>query len=143
MPRGTDLTRQLLGTFSDTNEAMKSELVVATIRSVSNGVVGVVLLQALALGVGFLSSTCQQQVFWLCWCCFWCAATAVGLVVLPVLAWVWLSSDGGTLANALGTAFVGGRCSRWLTEAAFVGQGRGDTHARRVDWFPVAWRLKV
>ena len=30
------------------------ELVVATIRSVSNGVVGVAFLQALALGIGFL-----------------------------------------------------------------------------------------
>lgn len=47
--------RRLVGTFADHERGEEiHELVVATIRSVSNGVVGVAFLQALALGIGFL-----------------------------------------------------------------------------------------
>ena len=67
MPLGAEQTRQLLGTFADHRRGDEiQELVVATIRSVSNGVVGVAFLQALALGVVFSLWMCQRQVSWLC-----------------------------------------------------------------------------
>ena len=45
----------MLATFTGATRGEEiQELVVATVRSVSNGVVGVAFLQALALGIGFL-----------------------------------------------------------------------------------------
>ena len=53
--KGGHQIKQLLGTFADHQRGDEmQDLVVATIRSVSNGVVGVAFMQALALGVGFL-----------------------------------------------------------------------------------------
>ncbi len=106
--RGTDLTRQLLGTFADHQRGDEiQELVVATIRSVSNGVVGVAFLQALALGVGFLALDVPAAgVLALLVLFLGVLQLPSALVVLPVLAWVWLSSDGGTVTNALGTAYL-------------------------------------
>ena len=106
--RGTDFTRQLLGTFTSHQRGDEIQtLVVATIRSVSNGVVGVAFLQALALGVGFLALDVPAAgVLALLVLFLGVLQLPSSLVVLPVLAWVWLSSDGGTLANALGTIYL-------------------------------------
>jgi predicted PurR-regulated permease PerM len=106
--RGTDLTRQLLGTFTSHQRGDEIQtLVVATIRSVSNGVVGVAFLQALALGVGFLALDVPAAgVLALLVLFLGVLQLPSSLVVLPVLAWVWLSSGGGALANALGTIYL-------------------------------------
>ena len=106
--RGTDLTRQLLGTFTSHQRGDEIQtLVVATIRSVSNGVVGVAFLQALALGVGFLALDVPAAgVLALLVLFLGVLQLPSSLVVLPALAWVWLSSGGGALANALGTIYI-------------------------------------
>ena len=106
--RGAEQTRQLLGTFADHWRGDEiQELVVATIRSVSNGVVGVAFLQALALGVGFLALDVPAAgVLALLVLFLGVLQLPSALVVLPVLAWIWLSSDGGTVANAIGTAYL-------------------------------------
>jgi len=106
--RGTDLTRQLLGTFTSHQRGDEIQtLVVATIRSVSNGVVGVAFLQALALGVGFLALDVPAAgVLALLVLFLGVLQLPSSLVVLPALAWVWLSSGGGALANALGTIYL-------------------------------------
>ena len=106
--RGAEQTRQLLGTFADHGRGDEiQELVVATIRSVSNGVVGVAFLQALALGVGFLALDVPAAgVLALLVLFLGVLQLPSALVVLPVLAWIWLSSDGGTVANAIGTAYL-------------------------------------
>ena len=105
---GAEQTRQLLGTFADHGRGDEiQELVVATIRSVSNGVVGVAFLQALALGVGFLALDVPAAgVLALLVLFLGVLQLPSALVVLPVLAWIWLSSDGGTVANAIGTAYL-------------------------------------
>ena len=106
--RGAEQTRQLLGTFADHGRGDEiQELVVATIRSVSNGVVGVAFLQALALGVGFLALDVPAAgVLALLVLFLGVLQLPSALVVLPVLAWIWLSSDGGTVANAIGTTYL-------------------------------------
>ena len=106
--RGAEQTRQLLGTFADHGRGDEiQELVVATIRSVSNGVVGVAFLQALALGVGFLALDVPAAgVLALLVLFLGVLQLPSALVVLPVLAWIWLASDGGTVANAIGTAYL-------------------------------------
>ena len=106
--RGGEQTRQLLGTFTDHRRGDEiQELVVVTIRSVSNGVVGVAFLQALALGVGFLALDVPAAgVLALVALFLGVLQLPSALVVLPVLAWIWLSSDGGTVANAVGTAYL-------------------------------------
>ncbi len=106
--RGAEQTRQLLGTFADHRRGDEiQELVVATIRSVSNGVVGVAFLQALALGVGFLALDAPAAgVLALLVLFLGVLQLPSALVVLPVLAWIWLSSDGNNLANAVGTIYL-------------------------------------
>ena len=101
--------RQLLGTFADHQRGDElQDLVVATIRSVSNGVVGVAFLQALALGVGFLMLDVPAAgVLAL-------AVLFLGVlqlpsslfVVFPVLAWVWLAGEASMVANVLGTVYL-------------------------------------
>jgi len=100
--------RQLLGTFTDHERGDEmQELVVATIRSVSNGVVGVAFLQALALGVGFLMLDVPAAgVLALAVLFLGVLQLPSALVVFPVLAWVWLAGDGSMVANVLGTVYL-------------------------------------
>ena len=105
---GANRSRQLLGTFADHERGDEIQtLVVATIRSVSNGVVGVAFLQALALGVGFWPWAFRRRACWRCSCSsFGVLQLPSALVVLPALAWVWLVGDGGTVGNAIGTLYL-------------------------------------
>ena len=83
------------------------QLSVATMRSVATGVIGVAVIQALLLGVGFL----------------WAGVPAAGvlavvtlfigiiqlpalLITLPVLAWLWSSGDGSTAMNGIITVYL-------------------------------------
>ncbi|GIR69730.1 MAG: hypothetical protein CM15mP74_09810 [Halieaceae bacterium] len=66
---GANRSRQLLGTLADHERGDEIQtLVVATIRSVSNGVVGVAFLQALALGSAFWPWAFRQRACWRCSC---------------------------------------------------------------------------
>ena len=106
--QGAHLMGRLLGTFADHQRGEElQDLVVATIRSVSNGVVGVAFLQALALGIGFLVIDVPAAgVLALAVLFLGVLQLPSTLVVLPVLAWMWLGSDGSTLGNALGTLYL-------------------------------------
>ena len=105
---GANRSRQLLGTFADHERGDEIQtLVVATIRSVSNGVVGVAFLQALALGVGFLAlGVPAAGVLALLVLFLGVLQLPSALVVLPALAWIWLVGDGGTVGNAIGTLYL-------------------------------------
>ncbi len=87
--------------------AQLQQLSVATMRSVATGVIGVAVVQALLLGVGFL----------------WADVPAAGvlavvtlfigiiqlpalLITLPVLAWLWTSGDGSTAMNGVITVYL-------------------------------------
>ena len=106
--RGTVLTRQLLGTLASHERGDEIQaLIVATVRSVSNGVVGVAFLQALALGLGFLALDVPAAgVLALLVLFLGVLQLPSSLVVLPAIAWVWLSGDGGNLGNTVGTAYL-------------------------------------
>ena len=105
---GGQQMRRLLMTFSDPARGEEiHELVVATIRSVSNGVVGVAVLQALSLGVGFLVLDVPAAgVLALVVLFLGVVQLPSSLVVLPVLAWLWLAADGSTLSHVLGTIYL-------------------------------------
>lgn len=106
--QGAQQMRRLLMTFSDPERGDEiHELVVATIRSVSNGVVGVAFLQALALGVGFLVLDVPAAgVLALVVLFLGVLQLPSAIVVIPVLAWIWLGTDGATLGNILGTGYL-------------------------------------
>ena len=105
---GGQQMRRLLVTFSDPARGEEiHELVVATIRSVSNGVVGVAVLQALALGVGFLVLDVPAAgVLALLVLFLGVIQLPSSLVILPVLAWLWLVADGSTVTHVLGTIYL-------------------------------------
>ena len=105
---GANRSRQLLGTLADHERGDEIQtLVVATIRSVSNGVVGVAFLQALALGVGFLAlGVPAAGVLALLVLLLGVLQLPSALVVLPALAWIWLVGDGGTVGKAIGTLYL-------------------------------------
>lgn len=106
--QGGEQMRRLVGTFADHERGEEiHELVVATIRSVSNGVVGVAFLQALALGIGFLMLDVPAAgVLALVVLFLGVLQLPSAVVVLPVLAWLWLGGEGSTLGNAVGTLYL-------------------------------------
>ena len=106
--QGAVQMRRLMMTFSDPERGDEiHELVVATIRSVSNGVVGVAFLQALALGVGFLVLDVPAAgVLALVVLFLGVLQLPSSLVVFPVLAWLWLAADGSMLGHILGTIYL-------------------------------------
>ena len=106
--QGANQARRMLATFTDATRGEEiQELVVATVRSVSNGVVGVAFLQALALGIGFLilgvpaAGLLALLVLFL-----GVLQLPSSLVVLPVIVWIWLVSGIPTIAAALGSAYL-------------------------------------
>lgn len=106
--KGANQARRMLGTFADAERGEEiQELVVATVRSVSNGVVGVAFLQALALGVGFLAlGVPAAGVLALLVLFLGVLQLPSSLVVLPVLAWIWLASGIPTVMAVLGSIYL-------------------------------------
>ena len=106
--QGGEQMRRLIGTFADHDRGEEiHDLVVATIRSVSNGVVGVAFLQALALGIGFLVLDVPAAgVLALVVLFLGVLQLPSSLVVFPVLAWMWLVGEGSTLGNVIGTLYL-------------------------------------
>lgn len=81
-------------------------LAVATTRSVAAGVVGVAFIQAVLFGVGFLLADVPAAGL------LALAALVLGIVQIPALiftvpaiAWLWLGSDHGTIANTVFTVY--------------------------------------
>ena len=83
------------------------ELSVATVRSVTSGVIGVAFIQAILLGVGFLLSGIPGAgLLALVALLLGIAQIPALLIVLPVLAWLWMEGDASTTANALLTIYL-------------------------------------
>ena len=106
--QGGQQARRMLATFADAARGEEiQDLVVATVRSVSNGVVGVAFLQALALGIGFLilgvpaAGVLAFLVLFL-----GVLQLPSSIVVLPVIAWIWLVSGIPTIAATLGSFYL-------------------------------------
>ena len=106
--QGAQQARRMLATFADAARGEEiQDLVVATVRSVSNGVVGVAFLQALALGIGFLilgvpaAGVLAFLVLFL-----GVLQLPSSIVVLPVIAWIWLVSGIPTIAATLGSFYL-------------------------------------
>ena len=75
------------------------KLSVATVRSVATGVVGVAFIQAILLGVGFLLAGIPGAGVLALIVMFLGILQLPALVVsLPVVAWLWMTEDGGSTA---------------------------------------------
>ena len=87
--------------------AQLQSLSVATMRSVATGVIGVAAIQAILLGIGFLWASVPGAAL------IAVVALLLGimqlpalLIILPVLAWIWLSGDGSTVMNGVFTVYL-------------------------------------
>jgi len=83
------------------------DLSVATVRSVTSGVIGVAFIQAVLLGVGFLlGGVPAAGLLALVALLLGIAQIPAILLVLPVLAWIWMAGDGSTRADTLVTLYL-------------------------------------
>ena len=105
---GQEALRRIAITLAGGNRgAQLQALSVATMRSVATGVIGVAAIQALLLGLGFLWADVPGAAL------LAVLALLLGimqlpalLVILPVLAWLWLSGDSSTVMNGVITAYL-------------------------------------
>ena len=106
--KGSVQSQRLLSTFSSEQRGAElQQLVVATIRSVSNGVVGVAFMQALALGVGFLVLDVPAAgVLAVVALFLGVLQLPLALVVLPSIAWLWLGEGTSGITAGLGSAYL-------------------------------------
>ncbi|WP_250461527.1 AI-2E family transporter [Microbulbifer litoralis] len=83
------------------------ELSVATVRSVTAGVIGVAFIQAVLLGVGFLlGGVPAAGLLALVALLLGIAQVPAILLVIPVLAWLWMEGEASTGANTLVTGYL-------------------------------------
>lgn len=83
------------------------DLSVATVRSVTSGVIGVAFIQALLLGIGFLfGGVPAAGLLALIALLLGIAQVPAILLVVPVLAWLWISGDGSVRLNTLVTIYL-------------------------------------
>nr|MBS0020115.1 AI-2E family transporter [Gammaproteobacteria bacterium] len=79
----------------------------ATIRSVATGVIGVALIQALLLGVGFVLAGIPAAAVWaLLVLLLGIAQLPALLVSLPAIAYLWWSGDASTASNIVFTVYL-------------------------------------
>lgn len=77
-------------------------LSVATVRSVAVGVIGVAFIQAVLLGIGFLlGGVPAAGILAAIVLVLGIAQVPAALVVIPVVAWLWISGDASVLVNAV------------------------------------------
>ena len=83
------------------------ELCIATIRSVATGVVGVAVIQAILLGVGFLLAGVPGAAVLALLVMFLGILQLPAVIIsLPAVAWLWMSDDGGsTVAKVVFTVW--------------------------------------
>ncbi|WP_323846502.1 AI-2E family transporter [Microbulbifer magnicolonia] len=83
------------------------DLSVATVRSVTSGVIGVAFIQAVLLGIGFLlGGVPAAGLLAIVALLLGIAQIPAILIVIPVLAWIWMGGDGSTRANTLVTIYL-------------------------------------
>ncbi|MFC6977724.1 AI-2E family transporter [Microbulbifer taiwanensis] len=83
------------------------DLSVATVRSVTSGVIGVAFIQAVLLGIGFLlGGVPAAGLLALVALLLGIAQVPAIVLVVPVLAWIWGKGDGSTGANTLVTIYL-------------------------------------
>ena len=87
--------------------AQLQALSVATMRSVATGVIGVAAMQAILLGLGFLwADVPGAALLAVLVLLLGIMQLPTLLVILPVLAWLWLSGDGSTVMNSAITVYL-------------------------------------
>jgi len=102
------VSRRILIRLTDAEQGPKlQELSVATMRSVAVGVVGVAVIQAILLGVGFvLAGVPGAGILALLVMFLGILQLPAVLISLPAVAWLWMTEDGGsTLFKVLFTVW--------------------------------------
>jgi predicted PurR-regulated permease PerM len=94
----SNVARRILIRFTDAEQGPHLQaLSIATMRSVATGVVGVAVIQAILLGVGFLLAGVPfAGVLALIVMFLGILQLPAVLVSLPAVAWLWMSEDGGS-----------------------------------------------
>lgn len=83
------------------------KLSTATIRSVATGVIGVAVIQALLLGVGFMGAGIPAAgVLALIVLVVGIAQLPALLISLPAIAWLWGAGDAGTTSNIIFSVYI-------------------------------------
>jgi predicted PurR-regulated permease PerM len=92
------VSRRILIRLTDAEQGPKlQELSVATMRSVAVGVVGVAVIQAILLGVGFvLAGVPGAGILALLVMFLGILQLPAVLISLPAVAWLWMTEDGGS-----------------------------------------------
>jgi len=79
----------------------------ATIRSVATGVIGVAVIQAVLLGVGFLMADVPAAGVWAIAVLFLgIAQLPATLITVPVIAYLWWAGDASTTMNIVFTVYL-------------------------------------
>ena len=115
------ILRRLAGAMQGTRLAVLST---ATIRSVALGVIGVALIQALILGIGFIWAGVPAAAVWaLLVLLLGIAQLPALIVIVPVIGYIWWSSDATTM-NIVYTIYllVGGLADNVL-KPLLLGRG--------------------
>jgi predicted PurR-regulated permease PerM len=83
------------------------KLSTATIRSVATGVIGVAVIQALLLGVGFMGAGIPAAgVLALIVLVLGIAQLPALLISIPAIAWIWGAGDAGTTSNIIFSVYI-------------------------------------
>ncbi|EED36358.1 transporter, PerM family [Luminiphilus syltensis NOR5-1B] len=96
----------LVGDAGNNRGQQVLRLSTATVRSVAVGVIGVALIQALLLGVGFLLAGIPAAGL-LTFAVFFLGILQLPalLITLPIIAYLWGVGDGSTLANSIASVY--------------------------------------
>jgi predicted PurR-regulated permease PerM len=82
-------------------------LSIATVRSVATGVIGVAVIQALLLGVGFLfAGVPGAGILALVVLLVGILQLPALIITIPVIAYLWMGTDASTLSNSLFTVYL-------------------------------------
>ena len=104
---GSDAVNHILCRIAGREQGSKVHtLATMTTRSVAAGVLGVALIQAILLGVGFmLAGVPAAGLLALIVLLLAIMQLPATLVSLPVILWLWNSGDGGTVMNVIWTVY--------------------------------------
>ncbi len=103
----SDAVKHILRRIAGEEQGTKVHtLATMTTRSVAAGVLGVALIQAILLGVGFmLAGVPAAGLLALVVLLLAIMQLPASLVSLPVILWLWNSGDGGTVINVIWTVY--------------------------------------
>jgi predicted PurR-regulated permease PerM len=104
---GSDAVNHILRRIAGEEQGTKVHtLATMTTRSVAAGVLGVALIQAVLLGLGFmLAGVPAAGLLALIVLLLAIMQLPASLVSLPVILWLWNSGDGGTVMNVIWTVY--------------------------------------